>query len=345
MRNKKQDERRMNMNMKIVAGLMAVALAVTAFQARAEVKEVKLARQFGLHYLPLVLMEKHKLVEKAAAAANIELKANWLQISASGINESLLSGAIDVSATGTGPLVLIWDRTYSNLKVKGIAAVSEVPMILTSRNPSFKTLKGLSAKDRIAMPAVALGSMQAVTLKAAAVDMFGKEAVNKFDSNVVAMAHPDAAAALLSGKSEVNAHFTAAPYSYMELQDPAIHRVLSSYDVWGGQSTLITINTTTKFYDQNPKVVKAVFDALREACNLADKDRKQALADYISVTNEKLSPEVQAAFLNDKEINFQVAPRGLQKVAEFMFLAGGVKQKSASWKDLFFPIVYGESGS
>lgn len=333
------------MNMKIITTLIAAAFAMTSFQARAEVKEVKLARQFGLHYLPLVLMEKHKLIQKAAAAAHLDLNANWLQISASGINESLLSGAIDISATGTGPLVLLWDRTHSNLGVKGIAAVSEVPMILTSRDPSFKSLKNISAKDRIAMPAVGLGSMQAVTLKAAAVDLFGKDAANKLDANVVAMTHPDAAAALLSGKSEVNAHFTAAPYSYMELQDPKIHRVLSSYDVWGGQSTLITINTTARFYDQNPKVVKAVFDALKEATAMANKDRKTAFADYISVTNEKLSPEVQDAFLKDKEINFQVVPRGLQKVAEFMFSVGGVKQKSTSWKDLFFPIVHGENGS
>ena len=333
------------MNMKIITTLIAAAFAVTPVQARAEVKEVKLARQFGLHYLPLVLMEKHNLIEKAAAAAHVDLKASWLQISASGINESLLSGAIDVSATGTGPLVLMWDRTHGNLGVKGIAAISEVPMILTSRNPSFKSLKDMSSKDRIAMPAVGLGSMQAVTLKAAAVDLFGKGGVNKFDANVVAMTHPDAAAALLSGKSEVNAHFTAAPYSYMELQDPKIHRVLSSYDVWGGQSTLITINATTKFYEQNPKVVKVIFDALKEATAMANKDRKAALADYISVTKEKLSPEVQDAFLKDKEINFQVAPRGLQKVAEFMFAAGGVKQKSTSWKDLFFPIVHGENGS
>lgn len=331
--------------MKILASLVAAVLAITAFQAHAEVKEVKLARQFGLHYLPLVLMEKHKLVEKAAAAANINLKANWLQISASGINESLLSGAIDISATGAGPLVLLWDRTHSNLAVKGIAAVSEVPMILTSRNPSFKSLKDLSATDRIAMPAIGLGSMQAVTLKAAAVQQFGKDAVTKFDANVVAMAHPDAATALMSGKSEVNAHFTAAPYSYMELQDPQIHRVLSSYDVWGGQSTLITINTTSKFYEQNPKVVKAVFDALKEASAMASNDRKAALADYIAVTNEKLSSEVQESFLKDKDINFQVAPRGLQKVAEFMLFVGGVKQKSTSWKDLFFPIVHNENGS
>src|SRR6185437_5152857 len=118
------------MNMKIITTLIAAAFAVTSFQARAEVNEVKLARQFGLHYLPLVLMEKHNLIEKAAAAAHVDLKASWLQISASGINESLLSGAIDVSATGTGPLVLMWDRTHGNLGVKGIAAISEVPMIL-----------------------------------------------------------------------------------------------------------------------------------------------------------------------------------------------------------------------
>jgi NitT/TauT family transport system substrate-binding protein len=331
--------------MKLPGAAIAILVLCATFKAHAEVKEIKIARQFGLHYLPLVLMEKHKLVEKAAATANFELKANWRQISASGINESLLSGAIDIAATGTGPLVLVWDRTHGNLGVKGIAAVSEVPMILTSRNPAFKSLKDISAKDRIAVPAVGLGSMQAVTLKRASADLFGKEASNKFDSNLVAMTHPDAAVALLSGKSEVNAHFTAAPYSYMELQDPQVHRVISSYDIWGGQATLITINATTKFYGQNPQAVKIVFDALKEASELANKDRKAALDDYISLTGEKLTPEARDAFLNDKEIHFQVAPRGMQKVAEFMLMVEGVKHKTSSWKDLFFPLVHGENGS
>jgi NitT/TauT family transport system substrate-binding protein len=34
------------------------------------------------------------------------------------MNESLLSGSIDVAATGVGPMVLIWDRTRGNFGVK-----------------------------------------------------------------------------------------------------------------------------------------------------------------------------------------------------------------------------------
>src|SRR5689334_659828 len=45
-----------------------VGALATVAPARAEVSEVRIVRQFGIHYLPLVIMEHEKLIEKAAAA-------------------------------------------------------------------------------------------------------------------------------------------------------------------------------------------------------------------------------------------------------------------------------------
>lgn len=324
--------------------MVLAALAIGAGSARAEVTEVKIARQFGLPYLALVLMEKHQLIEKHAAAAKINLKPTWATISAASINESMISGAIHISATGTGPMILVWDRTKGNLDIKGLAAISDIPMSLMSRNPKFKTLKDISASDRIALPAANLGSMQAITLKRAATQIFGNDGLKKFDTNMISMAHPDALAALLSGKHEVNAHFTTPPYSYIEAEDPAVHRVLSSFDIWG-PSTLITVNTSAKFFNENPKAIKVILAALQEACDMATANRKQALADYIELTKEKLSPAVQAAFLNDKESAFTLTPSGIYPVAEFMLLVGAIKNKPASWKDLFHPAIHDKKGS
>lgn len=332
--------------MKLSHVCAGVAAALLAFgPARAEVSEVLIARQFGLQYLPMVLMEKHKLIEKAAAAEKIGLKATWLQISAASMNESLLSGSINISATGVGPMVLIWDRTRDNFGVKAIAAVSEVPMVLTSRNPSFTSMKTISSKDRIAVPAVGLGSMQALTLKMATAQLNGIESVGKYDVNTISMAHPDATAAMLSGQHEVNAHFTTPPYSYTQLKDPRIHKVMSSYDILGGQATLIVISTTSKFYTDNPKVMQAVVTALQEAAAMANADRKKAIAEYMEVTKEKLPPDVIEAFVADKDIYFDTTPRGIYKTAEFMSQIGAIKNKPATWQDLFFSAVHRANGS
>lgn len=326
-------------------GAAVVAAACALGPARAEVNEIKLARQFGLAYLPLVLMEKHQLIEKAAAAEKIDLKATWVQISSASITESLLSGSINVAAGGVGPMVLMWDRTYDNFGTRAIAAVSEMPMVLNSRNPAFKTFKDISAKDRIALPSVGLSSMQAITLKMATADWLGMDNVGKFDTQTVSMKHPDGVAAMLSGQLEINAHFTTPPYSYIELKDPNIHKVMSSYDVLGGQATLIVISSTGKFYNDNPKVMKALVTALGQATEMANTDRKKALEDYIQVTKEKLSPEVVEAFLSDKEVYFDVTPRGVFKTAVFMNKIGAIKRKPDSWQDLFFPLVQSTNGS
>src|SRR3954467_13007610 len=96
--------------------------------ATAEVKDVRITHQPGMIYMPLILMEQNRLVEKHAAARGIEdLKVSWLTFSGGGAsNDALLSGNVDFVTTGTTSLLLLWDRTKG--EVKGLAGAGGAPM-------------------------------------------------------------------------------------------------------------------------------------------------------------------------------------------------------------------------
>ncbi len=330
-----------------VAALGALLALALALPARAEAEEVRIVRQFGIHYLPLVVMEHEKLVEKHAARNGVPgLKVTWAQLSGgSSVNDALLSGAVEFSAGGVGPLIVLWDKTRGGKgDVKAVAAVSDVPMTLTTRNPAIKSIEDFTAKDKIALPAVKT-SMQAVTLQMAAAKKWGDNEFERLDKLTVSMRHPDATAAMLSGQGEVNSHFTAAPYDFQQLKNPAIKRVFDSYDVYGGPATLILLYATQKFHDTNPKAYKSVLDALEEATQLIQKDKRRAAEIYLAVTKEKTSVEDLVSMLNDPKIAFRTTPSATFPVAQFLNRIGRIKNKPASWKDLFFPEVHGLQGS
>ena len=61
--------------------LLAGVLVTFAFPVSAEVNEVQVAQQYGVSFLPLMLMERDKLVEKHAKAAGLpELRVNWAKV-------------------------------------------------------------------------------------------------------------------------------------------------------------------------------------------------------------------------------------------------------------------------
>src|SRR3546814_5452932 len=135
-----------------------------------------------------------------------------------------------VTGVQTCALPILWARTRGNLNVKAVSAINAMPLYLNSRDPKVKSIKDLTDKDRIALPAVRV-SIQAVTLQMAAEQAFGKGQQNRLDKLTVSLSHPDGMTALLSGSSEITAHFTSPPFQDFELKQPGIHRILSSYEV------------------------------------------------------------------------------------------------------------------
>src|ERR1041384_4441617 len=196
----------------------AALLLASASASRAEIAEITVAQQFGVSFLPLMLMERDGLIEKHAKAAGIEVKTNWQKVAGpSVINDGLLSGNVHFGAVGAPSLVTLWWRTKNNVGVKGVAAMTSYPLYFVTRNPELKSLKDLSQKDKIAVPSVKI-STQAIMLQMAAADLYGQPNYQKFDELTVSLSHPDAMLALMNNTGGVNAHFATSPFYEQEMK-------------------------------------------------------------------------------------------------------------------------------
>ena len=59
---------------------LALAALVAAGSAQAEVNEVRMSKQFGLPYLPMIVIEAQQLIEKNARAAGLgDVATSWTQ--------------------------------------------------------------------------------------------------------------------------------------------------------------------------------------------------------------------------------------------------------------------------
>lgn len=323
---------------------LAAALSLLPAVAGAEVSEARVSQQFGINYLPLIVAKNQGLIEKHAKAAGIDnLKVTWSQLSGgAAMNEALLSGSLDFAAAGIAPLLTIWDKTVGNAEVKAVVALDALPLYLNTSNPKIASIKDFTEKDRIAVPAVKV-SIQSVVLQIAAEKAFGQ--YDKLDPLTVSLKHPDATAALLSGSTEVTAHFTNPPFAFQQLDSPNIHRVLSSTEVLDGPATLNVVYATAKFRQQNPKVYGAVIKALKEADDFIVANRAEAARIYVAEEKSNLPPEYIEKILNNPEVRYGLTPLNTHKIADFMARIGSLKNKPASWKDYFFPDLHDQTGS
>ena len=107
------------------------------------------------------------------------------------MNDALLSGNVDFVCLGIPGLATIWVKTKGGLEVKAASGFNFLPLQLNTRSPGIKSLRDLTDKDKIALPAVKV-SMQAIILQMAAAQTFGEANYAKLDALTVSMAHPDA---------------------------------------------------------------------------------------------------------------------------------------------------------
>ena len=327
-----------------VVAAATIAFAVVATTAQAQTT-VRIAKQFGISYLPLTIMEHKQVLEEHGRRLGLDLKSEWVQfVSGAPMNEAILSGNLDFASGGVGPLLTIWGKTRGNIGVKGVAALNSMPLYLNTINPKVKSIADFTSSDRIALPAVKI-SIQAITLQMAAEKAFGDGQANKLDALTVTMSHPDAQTALLSGQSEITAHFGSPPFQYQQLDKPGIRTVLNSYDVLGGPATFNTVWTTSKFRSENPRLYDAFVKALDEAIAQINADKRAASVAYLRISKDKDSVDNILKMLNDPNIVYTMTPQGIMKYVDFMQKTGAVKVKPDSWKDLFFPNAHALQGS
>jgi NitT/TauT family transport system substrate-binding protein len=332
---------------RLAVSALASILIFSVSTARAEMSEIKIAQGLGIGFLPMYVMQDYKLVEKYAKREKLgDLKVDWVKISGGTMmNDGLLSGSLQIASGGITPLIVAWAKTAGTpQEMKGVSTFSSTPIYLVTRNPAVKKIEDFTDKDKIAMPAAKLAP-QSILLQMAAEKAYGVGHQNKFDSLTVSMAHPDATAALLSGASEVDSHFSTAPFMFRELADPAIHIVLSADDVLGGPSVFGVMWTTTEFYKTNPKIYSAIVSALDEAIAIINKDKVAAARSYLKIFKSKESVEEIVDILNKPGMQFSTTPNAISKYADFMYRTGTIKKKPASWKDMFLPNNDGLSGN
>jgi NitT/TauT family transport system substrate-binding protein len=167
---------------------------------------------------------------------------------------------------------------------------------------------------------------------------------DKLDTLTVGLSHPEAHTALLSGKSEITAHFATPPLLYQQLEDPRVHTVLKSTDLTGGPATNSILYTAAKFHDANPGIAKAVLAAEAEATAFIATN-PAATEIFVRLDQSSLSPAFVEKILRNPEMQYTTAPERLGVFVAFMAKVGDISKLPASWKDLFFSDVHSLSGS
>ena len=314
--------------------------------AIAEVNEVTIAQQYGIAYLQFLVMQRDNLIEKHAKANGLgDVTVVWRRFAGSNVMyDAVFSGDLQFASGGLTPLLTVWAQTATNYKVRGIAAMNTMPLLLNSRDPNVKTIKDLTEKSKIALPAVKV-SQQAIALQMAAAKAFGPSGFNRLDPLTVSMSHPDGMVAFLSKIGEVTEHFSAPPFQYQELADPRVHTILNSTDITGGPTTFTVLWTTSQFRERNPRTYKAVLAAFKEATDIVNGDKRAAADLYVNVERPKLTVDEVYKMLTASGMEYTITPSGVMQYADFMFAHGLIKVKPASWKDVFFPEVHDRPGS
>jgi len=334
----------MRATQRAMIGLLAVA--GTASTALAEVGEVVLGQQFGAVYLPAMVMESEKLVEKHLAAAGMSnVKVNWAKLGGpAAINDAMLSGNLHFACQGVPSMAIIWDRTKSNIGVKALGAVANNNIWLNTRNPNIKSLKDFTDQDRIAVPSLKV-STQAIMMHIAAEQVWGKGNHTQLDHIIVGLPHPEALAAVTNPGHEITTHFATSPFHEGEIK-AGLRTIITAYDIMGGSMTGLTFTSNDKFRNENPKIFQAVSKAFDESFNWINSDKRRAARRYIEMTKEKrMSEDELTALFSSKDMEYTKVPNNLMKMVNFLYSIGSVKSKPESWKELFFPEAHDLSGS
>ena len=337
-----------------VAAILLMTLLACASPARAETAELRLQRPLDLVALPLLIMEHEHLIERTAEAMGLgTVTVVWITPgSAPGKTDpsgppgppgsidpiqALAAAESDLVAVDLAPFLLAADAAAETPgEIRALGALAERPYVLVTRNPAVQTIRDFGAADRIAVPALKT-SGPALMLQMAAAQEWGLEHYDKLDP--LTLARPDAAAAatLLSGTGDIDAHFSRSPYADDELANPAVHRVMDSFDIAGPHSAAV-LAATVRFRTANPTLCAAILSALEEADDFIKKGPGAAAEIFAAmVKSGDITIEDLTDVIGDPDLAYRAAPAGVTRLAEFMHRIGRLKRRPAAWQDLFLP--------
>ncbi len=333
--------------MKTSAALAAMLLLCGLGAARAQVPEVRIARQYSMGYLQFNVMDHEKLIQKHAAALGIpDVKVTLLRMNGpTAMNDGLLSDSVDLVGGSPHGMLTIWSKTRGTpLEVRAISALVTLPFAITSRDPTIKTVADLDRCKKIPVPSVKV-SGPAVAIEMGAVQLYGLKEFARFDAMTMTMSPADATIALLTGSGDVNCTVALPPYLQQQLEHKEIHVVANSFDLMGGPNTYTVAYTTKRFHDRDPRLAQAVYEALAEATDRVSHDVRTAARYWIEDSDSKLTEDFVTAAGSGPQVHWTMVPEKTMEDAAFMAEVGTIKVKPQSWKDYFFPEAYGLPGS
>ncbi|MCQ4161537.1 ABC transporter substrate-binding protein [Roseomonas sp. GC11] len=329
---------------------LAAALATPALLARpayAEASRVRLSHGYGILYLPLIVMRDQKLLEKQAEKAGLgAIDVSWQMLDGGNvINDAMLAGSLDIAGTGAPGFMTLWSRARGipRSEIIGVSGMSTCALVLNTNRPHIRALADFTPADKIALPGIKT-SLAAVVLQMLVAKQFGQANYARLDPMTVGLPHPEAYASLMSGKTEIAAHFASPPYSARELADSRIHKVIAASEVLG-DSTLDVVFAPKQFVNANPGIMGAFLAAMDEANALITGDRAKAAEIFNRVSPSGSSQEDVMAMLAEPDTHFDTTPHGLMQYANFMGAVGTIRSKPATWQDLFMPALHNRAGS
>ena len=314
--------------------------------AHAETGRLRVSHGYSIGYLPLMVMRDQGLIEKHAAKAGLgSLAVEWQIVDGgNNINDAMLSGVVDIAGIGIPGYLVLRDRTLGKKQeMTAISALDAGALWLNTIDPRIKTLADYGPGDKIAVPGIKT-SYAAVVLQMAAAKAFGIDHYAKLDPLTVGMPHPDAYTAMMSGGTEIKSHLASAPFSYQELKNPAVHRVISTREAIGLLTILVTM-TQVAFAAANPGVIAAFMAAQAEAAAFISADNAGAAEAYGRATGLKTPKAELMEMLADPENSYGLSPVGSLIYANFLVRTGVVKTPPAAWTDLFLPALHAKGGS
>ena len=119
---------------------------------------------------------------------------------------------------------------------------------------------------------------------------------------------------------------------------------MNSVDVLGNIS-LDLVYAPKRFIDANPKLTSAFLAALEEADKLIADEPARAATIYVQSAKAKLSADEVERMIKDPDTKFSTTPNGVMQFANFMGRVGSIKNKPATWQDLFIANVHALPGS
>jgi len=306
----------------VLASLLAVSPALAEKPAK-----LTIAYQYGLSYLPLVVMKDQGLIEKYYPDVEVE----WLILnSGAAINEGIITGSIDVGAMGIAPAITGVSR---GIPYKIFANLSSQPQAIVTNKEHIKSMADITADTKISV--VNIGSIQHIFVAMAAKNELGD--ARAMDNNIVAMSHPDGMAALLAGS--VDCQMATSPYIFIE-REAGLFEIDSVDKVWPQGNSFIVGVASQALKDGNPELYDALVQAMADANDYLA-NQKEAAAEALCEGLE-VDAGTLLMWLSDPGCGYFSETKGVMQMAAFMAEEGFIDEAIGSFADVAFENVIGD---